>query len=116
MNMAGKNQIGFEAPDPIRQFGIAVKFPPVPAGRRTKGRGVIDPDPTALFLGTVALQLGFHGLFADRSIPPGTDGDKNIAQHDAVAIASDTHLAHPAHPGCGFFAIGVARIQIVVAR
>src|SRR3954466_3159601 len=33
MNMAGKNQIGFEAPDPIRQFGIAIKFPPVPAGR-----------------------------------------------------------------------------------
>src|SRR5947208_11661024 len=77
---------------------------------------MMHPDPALRPLERGIAKLGFDAALDQRSVPPRTHREADVADGEAVAVAGDAKFADVADPARDLFAFRAAFVEIVIAR
>ena len=76
----------------------------------------MHPDPALRPLERGIAKLGFDAALDQRSVPPGTYREADVAHGQAVAVAGDAESADIADPARDLLAFRAALVEVVIAR
>ena len=76
----------------------------------------MHPDPALRRLERGVAKLGLDAALDQRSVPPRTHREADVADGEVVAVAGDAEFADIVDPARDLFAFRAAFVEIVIAR